>query len=221
MRHSFSALILSMCIALAGCTKEDASEPAADSMAKESSQPTVQETDPTEAVAQPTNAPKVMGVLSEQDKQRLENTVASSFGKGSFEDKNGVTYRFTMEGSVLSDESGYGRFRIYSFQGDGKMDVSGEMTCVSIDSAERRIWLSGMITQNSSTDDKFRSGQYAAGNYLQFRARPNSMDGQNPAAIEVPNFVDKTTAEAFCNKGDWSDDVLYELGENDLIAAIP
>ena len=221
MRHSFSALILSMCIALAGCTKEDASAPAADSMAKESSPPAAQEIDPKTAMAQPTTPPKPMGVLNEQDKQRLQNTVASSFGKGSFEDKNGDTYTFTMEGSVLSDKSGYGRFRIYSFQGGGKMDVNGEMTCVHINSAERRIWLSGKITANSSTDDKFRSGQYATGSYVQFRARPNSMDGQNPAAMEVPSFVDQTTAEAFCGKGDWSDDVLYDLGENDLIAAIP
>ncbi len=223
MRHSFSALLLSLCIAVTGCSKEDASAPAtdtADTQAKEAMEQAAQTADPRDAVAKPT-APKIAGILSAQDKARLEDTIASSFGKGSFEDNTGAKYTFTLEGSVMSDKSGYGRFRFYSFKDDGKMDLNGEMSCVHIDSAERRIWLSGRITENSSTVDQYRTGPYATGGYVTFRARPNSMDGQNPAAIEVPNFVDQATAEAFCSKGDWSDETLYELGENDLIAAIP
>ncbi|MFK8028679.1 MAG: hypothetical protein AB8G18_00425 [Gammaproteobacteria bacterium] len=219
MRHSFSALLLSLCIALTGCAKEEAPAPAADAMAKDA--PAEAKPNPAEAVAKPKPPANTFGNLTAEDQKRLEKTVASSFGKGSFQDNSGATYTFTLEGSVLSDNSGYGRFRFYSFQEGGKMDVNGEMSCVSINSADRRIWLSGKITENSSTADKFKSGQYAVGNYVQFRAVPNSMDGENGAAIEVPNFVDQATAEAFCEKGDWSDAVVYELGENDMIAAIP
>lgn len=221
MRHSFSALLLSLCIAVTGCSKEDASAPATDTPAKEAMQKAAPPANPAAAVAKPTAPKKTAGILSAADKARLEDTVASSFGKGSFEDNAGVEYTFTMEGSVLSDKSGYGRFRFYSFRDEGKMDLKGEMVCVKIDSAERRIWLSGRITENSSTADQYRSGAYAQGNYLTFRARPNSMDGQTPAAIEVPEFVNEATAQAFCKTGNWSDNSLYELGENDLIAAIP
>ena len=224
MRHSFTALLLSLCIAATGCAKEDASAPeteATDTMTKTTQDSPKQLEDAKSAVAAPVAPPKTIGTLTPADKARLEDTIASSFGKGSFEDSSGANYTFTLEGSVLSDKSGYGRFRFYSFKDDGKMDVKGEMSCVHIDSAERRIWLAGRITENSSTDEKYRGGPYATGSYLQFRARPNSMDGQNPAAIEVPSFVDQATAEAFCGKGEWSEDTLYELGEHDLIAAIP
>lgn len=225
MRHAVSICLLSFCLALTGCAKDESTAPAEESMAKDAVTSEAPEVaDPKTAVATPTTpaAPKVMpGQLSAADRARLEKTVASSFGKGSFEDSAGDTYTFTMQGDVLEDQSGYGNFRFYSFRDGGKMDVKGEMTCVKINSAERRIWLSGKITENTSTEEKFRSGQYAAGNYVQFRARPNSMDGENPAAMEVPAFVDQSSAEAFCDNADWSDDVLYELGENDLIAAIP
>ncbi len=224
MRHSFSALLLSVCLAVTGCAKEDASAPATDAVddqSKATVEQAEQTADPAAAVAKPAAPVNTAGVLSAEDRARLEDTVASSFGKGSFKDNTGTTYTFTMEGSVLSDKSGYGRFRFYAFEDGGKMDINGEMACVHIDSTERRIWLAGRITENSSTLDRYSSGQYAVGSHVAFRARPNSMDGQNPAAMEAPSFVDQATAEAFCGKGDWSDDALYDLGENDLIAAIP
>lgn len=224
MRHVVSLYLLGVCLAATGCAKDDSEAPAPESTVKEApAAAPAPAPKPAAAVAKPAAPPSALGVLSEEDKARYERTVAHSFGKGSFEDKSGATYTFTMEASVLDDKSGHGDFRIYSFRDGGKLDIKGEMTCVNIQSADRRIWLSGKITENVSTTDEFRGGQYAAGNFVQFRARPNSMDGQstNPAAMEVPSFVDQASAEAFCDKGDWSDDVLYELGENDLIAAIP
>ncbi|MEM7082538.1 MAG: hypothetical protein AAF465_07365 [Pseudomonadota bacterium] len=218
MRHALSLLALSFTLALTGCAKEEA--PPADAESKQSVTEAAAAVAP-ETAAAPASPPKALGVLTEEDKARLEDTIASSFGKGTFESDNGVNYTFTMEGSVLSDQSGYGRFRFYSFEDGGKMDVSGEMACVRIDSAERRIWLSGRITQNNSTLDQYKSGQYAVGGYVQYRARPNALDGQTPGGIEIPQFVGRADAEGFCAKGEWSEDALYDLGDNDLIAAIP
>lgn len=226
MRALLFTCAAGLALGLAGCSKDETDQ--AVDVAKEVEakvETTTQKA--AEAVATPAadraaDAKKpTMGTLTASDRKRLEATVASSFGKGSFKTEDGSSYSFTLEGSMLEDKSSHGKFRFYSFQSDGKMDIKGEMECVEINSGDRKIWMSGRITENTSTDEKYQTGQYATGNYIQFRARPNSMDGQSGAEMQIPEFVSEDAAKSFCKTKSWPEGGLYALGENDLIAAIP
>lgn len=222
MRYVTCVIALGLVAGLTGCAKEDtgAKDPKTAAMEQ---QPKVSPDDLSMAAKPAPKPASAMRNLSSEEEARLNQTVASSFGKGSIKDSAGNTYTFSIEGSMLKDNTSYGRFRFYSFQGDGKLDVQGDMSCVYIDSAERHIWMAGEITENSSTVDKFRQGVYAAGGFVSFRARPNGMTGTEmiPGAIEVPAFVSEVDAAKFCQNKNWSDSGLIELGGNDLIAAIP
>jgi len=229
MRALLISCSVGLLLGLTGCSKDDTDSTA--ETVKKSAAATEKAmkktpTDPAAGAAaaaapKPAEAKPAMAALTSDDRKRLEATVASSFGKGSFKTAEGETYSFTVEGSVLNDDSSYGKFRFYSFHKDGKMDIKGEMECVAINSGERKIWMSGRIVENVSSEEKYRSGQYATGNYVQFRARPNSMDGKHKAEMQVPEFVDAESAKSFCKQKNWAAEGLYELGQNDLIAAIP
>lgn len=206
-----------------GCAKKDA-DTDTETMAEKSAPVATQSAQkPAQSTAPAAKKPQVQPGLSAADQERLMQTVASSFGKGSVKNKAGDTYSFTIEGSILKDQSSYGKFRFYSFQEGGKLDVNGDMTCVKINSPARQVWMAGKITGNASTAERFKSGSYAEGQYVYFRARPNSMKDseQMAGAIEVPTFGDEVSATAFCESRSWSDASLITLGDNDLIAAIP
>lgn len=219
MRVITVSIITLIALGTYGCAKKAEEATPAQTQAKA----TAEMQKPAKPAAPVTKKPMVTQPMSNADAERLSQTVASSFGKGTVKNAAGVSYTFQIEGSKLKDDSSYGKFRFYSFQEGGKLDVSGTMNCVVINSPARQIWMTGEITSNSSTADQFKSGRYATGSYVHFRARPNSMKEQEmiPGAIEIPTFTDATTAAAFCKEQAWSDAALLELGENDLIAAIP
>jgi hypothetical protein len=122
----------------------------------------------------------------------------------------GVIVKFSMSANQKDDGTASGEFHHKTELNGLVIDFSGRVTCLSVDSANGRAWIGGVVTQNRSEDPRFTTAIHQVGRDIWFRVLDNGEGGG--AAPDRTTFVGfeggggiLTTAE-YCAARIWPND---------------
>ena len=110
--------------------------------------------------------------------------------------------RFTLEVSGVADLG----------LADGLVDIHGEVTCVTDDPANDRLWVGGVVTRNASTQPDFRDDPTTqVGGDVWFRAVDygQGAGADQPDRVTFVGFEGSAgiiTSEEYCETQPWPDD---------------
>ncbi|HUF66488.1 MAG TPA: hypothetical protein VMM17_11000 [Gemmatimonadaceae bacterium] len=96
--------------------------------------------------------------------------------------------KFSFTATALANGKAVGQFRQVYVSGSGRVDFHGRVTCVSVDAANGRAWIGGVITKNNSTNPNTMLPIHQVGEEVWFRVLD---DGEGDGA------VDRTTVLGF------------------------
>lgn len=183
------------CLALGACADRESSEPAApDAPAPTKSQAPA----PTPPAATPAPAaPPSVDIPAD--------TVATAFGKGTFERPDGTVVTFEFDANFSKTGGVSGRVEYAWFEGNEKMDVKGRLTCGHFDLESHRAWLGGEVDVNRSTLAKFQTERYNTGAPLWFRMEEAADPTSQGKVSELRFGGDDNIADAaaFCESKSW------------------
>jgi hypothetical protein len=100
---------------------------------------------------------------------------------------------------------GLGTFRQSRARNGLTSDFAGRVTCVTVDPANHRAWVGGVVTENNSTDPNFRQAIHEVGRDVWFRVVDNG-EGANAVA-------DRTTVLGFTGAAGFITSAQYCAGQ--------
>lgn len=112
--------------------------------------------------------------------------------------------RFSFGTSVGEDGTGRGQFSQRYESAGGVVDFHGVVTCMSVDAANGRAWVGGVITQNNSTNPATLQAIHEVGRDVWFRV----LDGG-----EGEGAVDRTTVFGFTGAAGFITSAAYCAGQ--------
>jgi hypothetical protein len=102
----------------------------------------------------------------------------------------------------------FGHFRHRTEDETGTIDFTGAVTCLAVDWVNRRAWIGGVITANSSTAPAFSTlAIHEEGHDIWFRVLDNGHGGIEPDRSTFVGFESEMipTSEAYCAMRIWPD----------------
>lgn len=135
----------------------------------------------------------------ESNEQLLEPVGSPSLAKGAVEAATSgggqavlppgfSELKFSFTATALANGKAVGQFRQVYVSGGGRVDFQGRVTCMSVDAANGRAWIGGVITKNNSTNPATMTAIHQVGEDVWFRVLD---DGEGNGA------VDRTTVFGF------------------------
>jgi len=101
-----------------------------------------------------------------------------------------------------------GRFHQSLILAGELVEFHGRVTCVSVDAANRRAWVGGVITDNRSEAATFRTGRHEPGQDIWFRVLDSGEGGAAPDRTTFLGFEGDAgfdTSAAYCAGQPWPD----------------
>ncbi|MFN2315116.1 MAG: hypothetical protein ABR551_03620 [Gemmatimonadales bacterium] len=115
--------------------------------------------------------------------------------------------KFSFTATALANGKAVGQFRQVYVSGGGRVDFHGRVTCMSVDLANGRAWIGGVITQNNSTNPAVMKEIHEPGRDVWFRVVDNGEGGDVPDRTTVFGFEGAAgfiTSAAYCAGQPWS-----------------
>jgi hypothetical protein len=135
--------------------------------------------------------------------------VASASGGGHYLLSEVLDIKFSFGAVARGDGAAAGQFR-QSLTLDGLLvDFHGRVTCLSVDPANARAWIGGVVTRNRSTHPDFQGEIFAVGRDVWFRVLD---DGEGGGAVDRTTFLGFEggggiiTSAEYCETRIWPDD---------------
>lgn len=115
---------------------------------------------------------------------------------------------FSFSAAQRPDGTAYGMFRMVRPRAGFIVDFAGEVTCVSVDPVNRRLWVGGVVTQNRSSDPNHLLAIHAVGRDVWFRVVDNGEGaGAAPDRSTVYGFEGGAgiiTSAEYCARQLWT-----------------
>ena len=143
--------------------------------------------------------------------------VATSFGKGTYSDGDSSTVAFMYDSELNGAGQASGFFRHSGSYGNGRIELSGTVTCVGFDHPEGRAWIAGTVDKNESTVD-FAGPDTLPGGAMAGFVVVDASVALN-AHIQFPQPLagnDAAAARRFCESKVWPRERLYPLSAGTL-----
>jgi len=132
--------------------------------------------------------------------------IAATSGDGSAELPPGFgLVAFSFGANQHFANGGLGTFRQTRTRNGLIIDFAGRVTCVTVDAANNRAWVGGVVTENNSTDPNFRQAIHEVGRDVWFRVVDNG-EGANAVA-------DRTTVLGFTGAAGFTTSAQYCAGQ--------
>lgn len=135
--------------------------------------------------------------------------VAQATGEGQSQLPAGFTlldYRFSA--IQLANGKANGEFSIFWASALGTNDYRGVVTCVSVDPVNRRAWIGGVVTANSSTHPSGAEARKQVGRDIWFRVVDNGEGADAaPDRTTVAGFEGDAgilTSAEYCTRQPWA-----------------
>jgi hypothetical protein len=130
------------------------------------------------------------GALASGGPLSSEGVQTRATGGGHYTIPGDIELEFAFSALLLPNGRAEGNFH-HRGQAEGALiDFTAEITCLSVDSANHRAWLGGVITKNSSTHPDFMTAVHQVGHDIWFRVQDND-------AVEPSTTPDVTTIVGF------------------------
>jgi hypothetical protein len=133
--------------------------------------------------------------------------VISTTGSGMYD--AGVIVEFSMSAHQKADGRALGEFRHRTELGGLVIDVSGRVTCVAVDSANRRAWIGGVVTENNSEHPSFTGAIHQVGRDVWFRVLDSGEGQGDPDRTTFLGFEGAAgivTSAEYCEAQIWPND---------------
>jgi len=136
--------------------------------------------------------------------------VASSTGGGHFLVSGALDVAFSFSAKLKQDGTANGQFRFSVELGGLPIDFHGEVICLTVDSANGRAWVGGVVTQNNSEHSSFTRDINEPGRDVWFRVLDSGqgtgsdMDRSTFLGFEGGGGI--ITSEEYCDLAIWPDD---------------
>lgn len=149
--------------------------------------------------------------ISEAQAQDGDNGVrASATGGGHFLVSGVLDVAFSLSANQKDNGSANGQFRMSVELGGLPIDFHGEVICLTIDSANGRAWVGGIVTQNNSEHPSFTTPIHQPGRDVWFRVLDNGQGGDSD--MDRSTFMGFEggggiiTSEEYCELQSWPDE---------------
>lgn len=145
-----------------------------------------------------------VGELASAGDAEKGTMIATSFGKGSYSDGDSAVVSFIYDAELDDAGQASGFFRHQGSYGDGKIDLSGQVSCVSFDHPEGRAWIAGTVSANNSTTDFANNKTLPVGSIVGFVVEDASV--AITGSIEFPRRLtgkEETSAQRYCEARKW------------------
>ncbi len=132
--------------------------------------------------------------------------VISATGGGHY--NAGVIVQFSMSAVQKTDGTASGEFHHKTELGGLAVDFSGTVTCMAVDSANRRAWIGGVVTANGSEHPSFTGAIHQVGRDIWFRVLDTGEGLNEPDRTTFVGFEGGggiPTSEAYCAARIWPD----------------
>jgi hypothetical protein len=131
--------------------------------------------------------------------------VIAATGAGRYLLQEAFDVQFSFAAIQLDNARAFGSFRHRTEDETGTIDFTGEVTCLAVDSVNRRAWIGGVITANRSTSPNFNTAAvHQVGHDIWFRVLDT---GHGNAEADRSTFVGFEgvipTSEAYCRDRIW------------------
>lgn len=136
--------------------------------------------------------------------------VASSTGGGHFLVSGALDVAFAFSAKQKQNGTANGQFRFTVELGGLPIDFHGEVICLTVDSANGRAWVGGVVTQNNSGHPSFTRDINEPGRDVWFRVldsgegAASDMDRSTFLGFEGGGGI--ITSEEYCDLAIWPDD---------------
>ena len=132
--------------------------------------------------------------------------IAAASGDGHAELPPGLgLVAFSFGANQHFANGGLGTFRQSRTRNGLIIEFAGRVTCVTVDAANNRAWVGGVVTENNSTDPNFRQAIHEVGRDVWFRVVDNG-EGANAVA-------DRTTVLGFTGAAGFTTSAQYCAGK--------
>jgi hypothetical protein len=133
--------------------------------------------------------------------------VISTTGGGMY--NAGVIVEFSMSALGKADGSARGEFHHKTVLGGLAVDFSGRVTCVAVDSVNRRAWIGGVVTANRSEHPSFTGDINQIGRDVWFRVLDTGEGQTDPDRTTFLGFEGAAgiiTSAEYCEAQIWPND---------------
>lgn len=149
-------------------------------------------------------------ITEAQQADSNKGVVAASTGGGHFLVSGALDVAFSFSAKHKRDGSANGQFRFTVELGGLPIDFHGEVICLTVDSANGRAWVGGVVTQNNSEHPSFTRDINEPGRDVWFRVldsgegKGSDMDRSTFLGFEGGGGI--ITSEEYCDAAIWPDD---------------
>ena len=139
-----------------------------------------------------------------------QGVAATATGGGHFLVSGALDVAFSFSALQKNDGTANGQFRFSVELGGLPIDFHGEVICLTVDSANGRAWIGGVVTQNNSEHPSFIEEIHQPGRDVWFRVLDNGegedadMDRSTFLGFEGGGGI--ITSEEYCEAAIWPDD---------------
>ena len=131
--------------------------------------------------------------------------VLAAAGGGHYLLQEAFDVQFSFAAIQLGDGRVFGSFRHRTEDETGTIDFEGDVTCLAVDSVNRRAWIGGVITTNRSTSPNFNTApQHQVGHDIWFRVldtEPGDLEPDRSTFVGFEGVI--PTSEAYCRDRIW------------------
>jgi hypothetical protein len=126
-------------------------------------------------------------------------------GAGHYLLQDAFDVEFSFAATQLGNGRAFGSFRHRTEDETGTIDFKGEVTCLAVDSVNRRAWIGGVITANRSTSPNFNTAAvHQVGHDIWFRVLDTEPGDGEPDRSTFVGFEGVIpTSEAYCRDRIW------------------
>ncbi len=138
-----------------------------------------------------------------------KGVIASSTGGGHFLVSGSIDVGFSFSAKQKMDGTANGQFRFSAELGGSPIEFHGEVICVTVDSANGRAWVGGVVTQNNSEHPSFTGEINEPGRDVWFRVLDSGEGGDSD--MDRSTFLGFEggggiiTSEEYCEAAIWPD----------------
>jgi hypothetical protein len=119
-----------------------------------------------------------------------------------------IEAQFSMSAVARADGRTSGQFHHRTVLNGLAVDFHGEVTCLAVDSENRRAWVGGSVTQNRSENPSFLQPRHEPGRDIWFRVLDNGQGHADPDRTTFVGFEGDagiTTSAEYCTTRPWPD----------------
>lgn len=144
-----------------------------------------------------------------QARDNTAGVIASTTGGGHYLIGDSLDVKFSFGATQKADGSAHGQFRQSVELGGQLIEFHGKVTCISVDSVNRRAWIGGIVTRNNSVHPAFTTDIHEPGKDVWFRVL-DSGEGQSDADrstfLGFEGAAGIITSREYCDAQIWPDD---------------